>query len=218
MGWLLKAVGIFLVAGFPSAQIVVQARSPTAPAATPATSTPAAPAPAAGDESRESKPSIAAMQVGDRLPPLAGEFLTGRKAVLPDVARGKVVFVAMGFSYGSRFAVEEWAKWFRDSFSGLRDVTFFEVPMIGGMARMGRWFIDSGMRKGTPAELHENVITVYGGTGDWKKRMGYRDEKASYLLILDKEGIVRWRYSGAYDDKVAREVDRVVRSLSEPVS
>ena len=43
-------------------------------------------------------------------------------------------------------------------------VTFFEIPMIGGLARMGKWFIDSGMRRGTPKADHENVITVYGGT------------------------------------------------------
>ena len=198
MRWSSRSLGICLLAGLASAQT--------------------ASASATGDESREPKPSIAAMQAGDRLPPLEGEFLTGRKAVLPDAARGKVAFVAMGFTYSSRFAVEEWAKWFRDSFGERRDVTFFEVPMIGGMARMGRWFIDSGMRKGTPAALHENVITVYGGTGDWKKRMDYRDEKAAYLLILDKEGIVRWRYSGAYDEEAAREVDQVVRSLSDPIS
>ena len=43
-------------------------------------------------------------------------------------------------------------------------MTFFEIPMIGGLARMGKWFIDSGMRRGTPKADHENVITVYGGT------------------------------------------------------
>lgn len=45
--------------------------------------------------------------------------------------------------------------------------TFFEVPMIGGMATFGRWFINRGMRSGTAVELHDHVITVYGGTGDW---------------------------------------------------
>lgn len=48
------------------------------------------------------------------------------------------------------------------------DVTFFEVPMIGGLATLGRWFIDRGMRSGTPVELHDRVITVDTGTGDWK--------------------------------------------------
>jgi len=158
------------------------------------------------------------LKVGDVLPQLEGDFLTGRDALLPDAAKGKVALVMLGFTYGSRASVEAWSEWFKKSFGGRGAVTFFEVPMIGGFGRLGRWFIDSGMRKGTPKTLHENVITVYGGTGDWKKRMDYRDEKAAYLLILDKEGIVRWRYSGAYDEEAAREVDQVVRSLSDPIS
>jgi hypothetical protein len=45
-------------------------------------------------------------------------------------------------------------------------VTFFEVPMIGGLATLGWWFINRGKRSGTPVELHDHVLTVHGGTGD----------------------------------------------------
>ena len=55
--------------------------------------------------------------------------------------------------------------------------------MIGGMARMGKWFIDSGMRRGTPKADQENVITVYGGTDAWKQRVGFGDPKAAYLIL-----------------------------------
>jgi hypothetical protein len=37
--------------------------------------------------------------------------------------------------------------------------------MIGGLGTLGRWFIDRGMRKGTPMELRDHVITVYRGAG-----------------------------------------------------
>ena len=32
-----------------------------------------------------------------------------------------------------------------------------QVPVLGGMARLGKWSIDSGMRNGTPRKDHENV-------------------------------------------------------------
>jgi hypothetical protein len=41
------------------------------------------------------------------------------------------------------------------------DVTFFEVPMMSGAATLGRWFINRGMRIGTPTALPDQVITVY---------------------------------------------------------
>ena len=47
-----------------------------------------------------------ALGPGDLMPPLRGQFLSGRKAVLPDAARGRVALVALGFTYDSRFAVE----------------------------------------------------------------------------------------------------------------
>jgi hypothetical protein len=96
--------------------------------------------------------------------------------------------------------VEDWAKKFRAEFGRDPKVTFFEVPLIGGMALMGKWFIDSGMRRGTPKADQENVITVYGGTDVWKQRVGFRDPKAAYLLLIDPNGKVAWKYAGGFGD------------------
>src|SRR5579871_1603415 len=118
---------------------------------------------------------------GERLPELKGEYLTGRAAVMPDAAKGRVALLALGFTYDSRWAVEAWVGKFRHEYEANPAVTFYEVPMIGGMARMGKWFIDSGMRRGTPKADHEHVITVYGSTDKWKQRMDYSDPKWAYL-------------------------------------
>ena len=93
---------------------------------------------------------ISTISIGETLPPLRGEFLTGRQAQLPEAASGRVALLALGFTYNSRFQVEAWIGRFRKDFGENPHVTFYEIPMIGGMARLGKWFIDSGMRKGTP--------------------------------------------------------------------
>ena len=59
------------------------------------------------------------LRVGDPLPTLEGQLLTGREAVLPQAASGKVTLVAIGFTYQSRLPVEAWADWHRKRF-GLR--------------------------------------------------------------------------------------------------
>jgi len=156
----------------------------------------------------------AELAVGDQLPPLKGEFLSGRTAVLPQAASGRVALLMIGFTYDSRFQVEPWAKLFRQDFGTKPDVTFFEIPLIGGMARMGKWFIDSGMRRGTPQADHENVITVYGGTDAWKQRVGFNDPKAAYLILIDQHGRVAWRSSGSLDEQrysaLSSEVSRLL--------
>ena len=86
--------------------------------------------------------------------------------------------------------------------------------MIGGIARMGKWFIDSGMRRGTPKADHENVITVYGGTEPWKERLGVKAEDSAYLVLLDQKGNIVWRHAGPFDEAsykaLATEVSKVV--------
>ena len=150
---------------------------------------------------------------GQHLPMLKGQFLTGRAAVLPEAAAGKAALLALGFTYDSRFAVEAWVKKFRDDFGVNPQVTFYEIPMIGGMAQMGRWFIDSGMRRGTPEADHERVITVYGGTGPWKERLGFKAPEAAYLILLDKNGIVRWRYNGVFDEAAYKSLYADMKAL-----
>lgn len=83
----------------------------------------------------------ARLATGSLMPPLEGDLLSGREAVLPDSTRGNV---ALGFSYESRVAVEEWSSRFRQAFSRRDDVTLFEVPTVtcagsmpGGSTRPG---------------------------------------------------------------------------------
>jgi hypothetical protein len=141
----------------------------------------------------------APLEPGAPLPPLKGEFLTGRQATLPEAARGRVALVIMGFTYDSRFQVEAWAKQFREAYGTRDDLTFFEVPMMGNLAWAGKPFIDSGMRKSTPQELHEHVMTVWGSNSGWKKRVGFKGPNDAYLTLIDAEGRVAWRHAGAHE-------------------
>jgi hypothetical protein len=162
-------------------------------------------------------PAQESLRVGDRLPMLKGQFLSGRDAELPRASSGKVALVAVGFTYTSRFPVEAWGSWYRETIGSSTDVTFFEVPMIGGLSTLGRWFIDRGMRSGTPAELHEHVITVYGGTGEWKRRLSYSraHEDDAYLIVLDRDGVVRWLHHGGFDQARADDLQRLLTSLAD---
>ena len=152
---------------------------------------------------QQEKKAPVPVAVGDLFPRLEAEFLSGRKAVLPDASKGKTALVLMGFTYDSRFAVEKWAARFNDVYGKTEGVTFFEVPVIGGMGRLASWFIDSGMRRGTPRELHENVITVYGNVDRWKTVMGFTPsgENDAYLALLDVDGRVTWRARGPLQDE-----------------
>lgn len=160
--------------------------------------------------------SLDSLRVGDALPVVHGSFLTGRDVALPAASAGKTALLLLGFTYESRHAVEPWGEWWRKVTNGRADVTFFEMPMIGGMAKLGRWFIDRGMRKGTPEALHENVITVYADAGDWKKRLGVAsaNDDDAFLILIDGNGMVRWLDHGPFDRERAAALERALSSLT----
>ena len=133
--------------------------------------------------------------------------------MLPEAASGRVALLTLGFTYDSRLAVEAWVKRFRGDYGKNPMITFYEIPMIGGMAQLGKWFIDSGMRRGTPKEDHEHVITVYGGGSLWKERTGFKEPNAGYLILLDKDGIVRWRHEGSFDEAAYKGLAALMDSL-----
>jgi len=154
------------------------------------------------------------LTAGENMPELRGEYLSGRKATLPKDASGRVVLLLFGFTYQSRFALEAWTKRFRGDFEKNPQVTFYEIPMIGGMARLGKWFIDSGMRSGTPKADHENVITVYGGTEPWKQRLEVKAEDSAYLVVVDQNGKVAWRHAGPFEETSYQGLAVQVRQLA----
>jgi hypothetical protein len=151
--------------------------------------------------------------VGESLPELRGEFLTGQPAVRPQEAQGRAALLILGFTYRSRLAVEAWAARFRMEFPSDPRLTFFEMPMIGGPARLARWFIDSGMRRGTPKADYEHVITVYVDTKAWKHRVRYTDPDAAYLILLDRKSKVAWLYRGAFGDAASQALCSKVSEL-----
>jgi hypothetical protein len=162
-----------------------------------------------------SLPSAASeLTAGENMPELRGEYLSGRKAILPKDAAGRVALLLFGFTYQSRFAVEAWTKRFRGDFEKNPQVTFYEIPMIGGMARLGRWFIDSGMRRGTPKADRENVITVYGGTEAWKQGLRVQAEDSAYLVLVDQQGKVAWRHAGSFEETSYQALALQVRKLA----
>jgi hypothetical protein len=151
--------------------------------------------------------------VGTALPPFTGEDLAGAKVTLPGAARGRVALIAFGFSYDSRAPVEAWTKHARTTWGAAPQFTWYQVPMIGGFGRLAKPFITGGMRKETEPRYHANAVTVFGGTGPWKSRLGVGDDKLAYLVLVDGEGVVRWRYSGPFNPAAAADLDAHVRTL-----
>ncbi len=146
------------------------------------------------------------LEAGTPLPPLAGERLDGPHVTLPEATRGKVALLAFGFTHGSAKAVEAWDERFARTFGEDTTVTWIGVPVLGGMARIAKPMIVGGMRRGTPAAGRAHVMTVWSGADAWKRRLGYERGDWAYLVLLDREGRVRWTGRGTFDEALWLEL------------
>jgi hypothetical protein len=52
-----------------------------------------------------------------------------------------------------------------------------------------------------------------GGVDPWKQRLGYKAPKDAYLVLLDRNSVVRWRYNGPFDEGAATWLSQNVRDL-----
>jgi hypothetical protein len=139
--------------------------------------------------------SSAPLAPGAMLPPLRGELLTGRTVELPALTRGKVALVAFGFSRGSSKDVEAWASRFKSVYGADSSFTRLMKPLIQG-----------GMRGGTSEPDRVHVMTVWGVPREWKDWLDYGAPDSGYIVLLDRQGRVRWRGAGPLDDSRWRQL------------
>lgn len=155
---------------------------------------------------------------GTMLPTLTGTDLNGTSVSLPAAAAGRITVVAFGFSYASRYPVEAWTEHVRAKWGAHDRVMWYQVPMIGGLARLAKPFITGGMKKDTPAAERRHSMVVFGGVGDWKKRLGVTDDELAYVVVVDGSGVVRWVRAGAVSADAADDLDRNVHTLLDKES
>ena len=121
-----------------------------------------------------------ALTPGAPMPALKGEFLTGQPAELPGSACGRVALLALGFTYDSRVAVEEWVGRWHPALSG---------SSIAVCARELR------------VKTSSTWSRFMAGTDPWKRRLGCQSPNAAYLMLLDPRGVVGWRHNGPMDEE-----------------
>ncbi|GEM_PF-3444523 len=137
--------------------------------------------------------------VGRTLPTIGGSTLSGREVLLPSDTLGKVTMLVLGFSYSASDQIERWISAFRERFGADHDVIFFEVAILPGVYRVASPMIDAGMKRGTPSEMHDRVVSVYGPVGDFREVLGASPRSDAWIYLLDRDGKVAFQYGGRFD-------------------
>jgi hypothetical protein len=152
-----------------------------------------------------------ALELGAILPPVEGEPLSGGILKLPEAARGRVALLIFGFSQDSAKPSRQYAERFEQEM-GAAGVAY-SLPVIEGAPRLVRGMIRSGMRKDTPKEFQARMLPLVKEEAVWRARLGISKDKEAgvALVVLDRQGKVRFRANGGFSDALLRQVLEAAR-------
>jgi ATP10 protein len=148
------------------------------------------------------------------LPRLEGETLSGKKIVLPDDAHGKIALLAIGFSRKGGDATRAWSERFKKDFGADPRLAAYPVAELAGAPMFMRGMIVGSMRKGTPAADRDRFVTLFEGSEDLKRFVGFSSGDDAYLLLLDRSGTVQWRGHGVFREQDYSALQTAARGLA----
>lgn len=151
------------------------------------------------------------LEIGAALPPVEGEPLSGGNLKLPEAARGKVALLVFGFSQDSAKPSRQYAERFEQEL-GTAGVAY-TLPVIESAPRLVRGLIRSGMRKDTPKEFQPRMLPLVKEEAAWRARLGISKDKEAgvALVLLDRQGKIRFRANGGFSDTLVRQLLEAAR-------
>lgn len=156
------------------------------------------------------------LTVGDALPTLEAQALSGQQAVLPRDARGHGFVLVVGFSKAAAKTSRPWMDGCRVAAaarSAAPELDCYDVRMVEDVPRVFRGAVEHGMKSGLPVELQRNALLVYSENAAWRERLEMTDKKGTSVIACDAKGRVRATASGPFTEA---ELARLLEAI-EPV-
>lgn len=134
--------------------------------------------------------------LGENFPTISAKKLTGESIVVPKEYSGQMHLLIVGYKMNAQFDIDRWLLGINQL--GLK-IAVTEMPTISGMIPgLISSQIDNGMKNGIPASDWASVATVYDDANKIVKFLGNEKPNNAYLVLLDVNGKVIWKYKDGY--------------------
>jgi hypothetical protein len=143
-----------------------------------------------------------------RFPQVSGANLARKQLNLPQDFNGQANILLIAFHQWQQGEVDTWVPTAQELEATYPGVRYYELPTIRSMNRLVRAFINGGMRAGIPDRLaRERTITLYLDKDAFRQALELSDEDHIHVLLLDGQGVVRWRARGVLSADKARALE-----------
>lgn len=147
--------------------------------------------------------------LGEQFPSVRAEVLTGEEVEIPQFFHGKDALLLVGFIQDTQFDIDRWLLALKQLKT---PIVVAEIPTIQGLfPRMISTKINQGMRDGIPEEDWQIVFTVYKDAKKITKFVGNTKPRNVRVMLIDKNGVVRWFHDRGFSPDKAIELDTLIR-------
>ena len=160
--------------------------------------------------------SAVPLRVGDTLPVVAGETLSGRTLALPSAAKGKAAMVVFSFSRAGGNDARLWNDHVSIEGADEGRLLSFTVMMLESVPWILRGMVTSSIRKQMPSAMYERSSVVFRDEAIWKQRLAASDERRAYVLLIDGGARICWMNSGPFSDSAFGQLKEAVSRVDPP--
>ena len=136
----------------------------------------------------------------EQFPAIEGDNLLGQKVNLPEAAKGHPTVLIIGFTHASQNQTKPWTARLTPEFNA------YSIAVLEDAPRLVRGMAIHGIKGSVPENERDHFIIVLHGERELKEAAGFDTPDDAYLLLLDSDGTVRWRYHGPFSDSALNDV------------
>ena len=146
-------------------------------------------------------------------PRIVARNLEGERVVIPDDLPAALNLLVFAFRRRQQALVDSWLATLERLAAAHAHLRYYEVPTIARRWRPARRVIDGGMAAAiADAGARRRTLTVYADVARTAAAFGIRRTDTVTLVLLDRDGQVRWRGEGGYSPEVAAGLAAAVAS------
>jgi hypothetical protein len=150
------------------------------------------------------------------LPTFTSEALDGRKWTFPKDLSTTHTLIALAFTQNQQDDVDTWVPVVDELLASRGDLAFFEFPTLNNRGYYDnpifRKTLASGMRSGIPSKIaRARTITTYVRVDEFIDAMGLKGTSEIHVLLVDKQGRVKWSNRGPRTDSAVEELTSALR-------
>jgi hypothetical protein len=156
------------------------------------------------------------------IPPAQGTALNGRPILLPRDLPGRASILILGFSQHSADSTTTWEKSVHTNLASANTpgapgaIGFLDMPFLEDAPSLIRPLIVRSIRKQVPDPVRPWFVPLTSGEAAWKQLTGFTSTApdAAYILLVDRNGQVRWQTHDAFSPARFDELATAARNLA----